>query len=697
MTFVYIDLINVSIRRLFPLSMLLVFYIIMQVAIMISITSTSTPEIIKNTELSVADIDVFADAVNAKIFSQASIAEVTQPEQAPIHLATYASIQAKDHMLHIAQECAGNITTHTKAISSQDAANEIISSLEQASQQSDLQYTALAFKEEDQLKDLGAKLWLQEDIVPFMIGKHTASYQAPLENLVREVVAKFDADNIASIEIDENREVQVAELATLEDYRKTASPEDFDLLLKLARAFHGKKLMFISATPRGGGVALMRHALIRLLRLLHVDAHWYVLIPDSDAFDITKAKFHNVLQAVASPDTVLTEEDKAVYESWTRENAAVLDKAFRQANIVVIDDPQPAGLIPYIKQANPGARIIYRSHIQIVSSLASTPGTPQYATWSFLWDKIRLANYFVSHPMKMFIPANVPDEKIFYMPATTDPLDGLNKPLTGEQMSRYLRLFNSLLVQEGQKPLDEARPYIIQVARFDPSKGIPHLLEAYRKLRRMLEEQGKVIPQLVITGNGSIDDPDGTRIYNETWQILHSDGYASFVDDVKVLRLPHRDQVLNTLLRMSAVVLQLSIREGFEVKVTEALMKGKPVIAHNVGGIPLQVQDGVNGYLVEIGDTTRVAQCLYKLLTDSVQYQHMSQAATAYADKDCLTIPNAICWLYLAVQLLKGVKMEGYHQWVKVLAQEYFEHEEGASPRVIPVEDHNIVPEPLLS
>src|SRR5438270_7935770 len=186
--------------------MLLVFYIIMQVAIMISITSTSIPEIIKNMEVSVQDTGVFADAVNAKNFSQASIAEVTQRKQPPIPLATYASMQAKDNMLHIAQECAGNITTHTRAMSSQDAANETISSLEQASQQSDLQYIALAFKEEDQLKELGAKLWLQEDIVPFMIGKHVSSYQAPLEDLVHEVAAKFDKDNIASIEIDENRE-----------------------------------------------------------------------------------------------------------------------------------------------------------------------------------------------------------------------------------------------------------------------------------------------------------------------------------------------------------------------------------------------------------------------------------------------------------------------------------------------------------
>src|SRR3989440_761838 len=673
MTFVYIGIYKCKHRRTVLLFMLLVFYIIMQVAIMISITSTPKPEIIKNTEVPVQGTDVLADAVNAKNALQTSIAEVTQREQAPIPLPTYASMQVKDNMLHIAEESASNITTRTRVLSSQDTVNETISSLEQASQQRDLQYIALAFKEEEQLKELGARLWLQEDIVPFMIGKHDTSYQAPLEDLVREVAAKFDKNNIVSIEISDNREVQVADLVTLEDHRKTASQEDFDQLLRLARAFHGKTLMFISATPCGGGVALMRHALIRLLRLLHVDAHWYVLMPKSEAFDITKAKFHNVLQAVASPDTVLTEEDKAVYESWTQEDAALFEDVFRQAHVIVIDDPQPAGLIPYIKQANPDAKIIYRSHIQIVGSLASTPGTPQRTTWSFLWEKIKHADYFVSHPMKMFIPDDVPAEQIFYMPATTDPLDGLNKPLAEDQMSIYLKQFNALLLLEGQTPLDEERPYIIQVARFDPSKGIPDVLESYRKLRDMLEKQQKPIPQLVITGNSSIDDPDGVPVYNLVKRILESEPYTDFVDDIKVVRLPHRDQVLNTLLRKSEVVLQLSLKEGFEVKVTEALMKGKPVVAYKVGGIPLQIQDGITGHLVEVGDITQVAQHLYDLLTDESHYQRMSKAAAELACNDYLTIPNAICWLYLALQLVSGEKLEGHYQWVRALAQKNLE------------------------
>src|SRR5437588_13058830 len=96
----------------------------------------------------------------------------------------------------------------------------------------------------------------------------------------------------------------------------------------------------------------------------------------------------------------------------------------------------------------------------------------------------------------MFIPDDVPAEKIFYMPATTDPLDGLNKPLTEDQLSTYLKLFNALLLQEGQTPLDEQRPYIVQIARFDPSKGIPDVIETYWKYRYMLEKQHKPIHAL---------------------------------------------------------------------------------------------------------------------------------------------------------------------------------------------------------
>lgn len=587
---------------------------------------------------------------------------------------TYASLDVRDDLLTVAETSEGSSTLVKEPLLQKDVTGAIVSWLRQSAQERHRQYIAAQVPAQ-LYPDLLSTLWLQEDIVPFQGG----SSQQTLEEQVKDLAARFDSNDIVRQRLGAHNEVLVSELVTLEDYQKTASSEDFALLQGLTEALRGKNLAFINATPQGGGVALMRHALIRLLRLLEVDAHWYVLQPDKDVFDITKSKFHNVLQAVANPDVVLTDADKALYETWIQKNAQMLDEVFRGADVVVIDDPQPSGLIPYIKHVNPQAKILYRSHIQIVARLASMAGTSQHVTWSYLWNNIQHANYFISHPMSMFIPSEVPAHKILYMPATTDPLDGLNKPLSDEQISIYLRMFNRILVEHHQLPLEADRPYIVQIARFDPSKGIPDVIEAYRQLRVKLEEHMQPVPQLVIAGVGSVDDPDGVPIYNYVMQLLASPHYAHLASDVKVARLPHRDQLLNALLRKAHIALQLSIKEGFEVKVTEALMKGKPVVAYNVGGIPLQIQEGISGHLVEAGETSRVADLLFDLLTDCGKYQQMSKAAVEHAGKDYLTVPNAICWLYLAHLLINCEGLKGDYQWVRALAQRFLVEEQEAA------------------
>ncbi|GER91015.1 hypothetical protein KDW_51770 [Dictyobacter vulcani] len=626
-------------------------------------TNTTTKKLITE-EVSISTLEETDGMKQEKKSQAAQIAELALPT------ASYAGLQLQDGNLHIAEDITGqSIDSYEKALLNADSSEAVLTWLKQVADERNLQFVAAALREGDFAADLGAKLWMQADIVP--VKAHTTA-DKPLspEEMVQDARLQFDQNNLVEIALTPEREVVVSELVTLDDYRASVTSEDFEIATQLAKKFAGKKLVFINATPQGGGVALMRHALIRLLRLLGVDVHWHVLLPKKEVFDITKTKIHNVLQNVASPSTRLTEDDKQIYLDWSKENAELLEPVFKQTDVIVIDDPQPAGLIPYIQQANPDCKILYRSHIQIVAELATKEGTPQHTTWSFLWDFIRRADLFISHPMKMFVPDNVPDEKVMYMPATTDPVDGLNKPLSEQQMETYLKHFNQILIQEGQTPLDSQRPYIVQIARFDPSKGIPDVMDAYRQLRQKLEAEHKTIPQLVIAGNGSIDDPDGVPVYSLIKRTLQTEPYSHFADDIKVARLPHRDQVLNTLLRKSAVVLQLSIKEGFEVKVTEALLKAKPVVAYRVGGIPLQIQDQITGYLVETGNTAQVAQHLYNLLTDDLLYQSMSSAAATLANRDYLTVSNAICWLYLALELLENEQVEGNYQWVKALAQQ---------------------------
>lgn len=514
---------------------------------------------------------------------------------------------------------------------------------------------------------LGSTLWLDADIVPFAIHEEAAINESTVLEAARQIAANFDEHNLVKVTPTAENEVIPSRLVTLEDYEQTVPPEAWKYAQELAREFQemNNRMVFFNATPQGGGVALMRHALIRFYRLLGVDIHWHTMNPNAEVFEVTKTKFHNVLQAVAPDGVELTDHDKQLYGAWSRDNAEHFKNVVQEANVIVIDDPQPSGMIPYMKEHNSSAPMMYRSHIHLDRELLAKENTPQKRTWDFLWETIKESDVFINHPVEKFVPHNAQDMSIS-MPATTDPLDGLNKPLRKEQLAYYLGLFNKILLEHAQKPLDLTRDYIVQIARFDPSKGIPDVIESYAQLREKLGDI-KNPPQLVLAGHGSIDDPDGVPVYNMTMQMCQEDRYRPYANDIKVVRLHHNDQILNALMRGSKVALQLSHREGFEVKVTEALHKGKPIIAFRAGGIPLQIQHEETGYLEDIGDCGAVATRLYNLLTDEELYSRMSKAATEKLNPNYFTVYNGIKWMYLANQLRKGVKLPGNGTSVEAL------------------------------
>lgn len=536
---------------------------------------------------------------------------------------------------------------------SQDHYTEIVNVLERISQETNIKIVAITILSSKEERELGSRLWLEGDIVPFFVVEDVID-EKTVHDAAIHTSTGFNEHGLVQIPISLHQEVFPGKLVTEHDYKQIADQKAWKLLQQQIKAFimHQRPILFINATPQGGGVALMRHALLRLYRELNVPAHWHIMQPNSDVFEITKRKFHNVLQGVAPEETQLTDHDVDVYLSWISENAQKLQEVIKQVAVVIIDDPQPAGLIPHIRKLNKEAKIIYRSHIHLDRDLLAQEGTPAYRTWQFLWQFIKQADVFVSHPVPAFIPYEA-SEMAVTMPATTDRLDGLNKELTDSQMKYYLTLFNKILLEHDQTPLEETRPYIIQIARFDPSKGISDVIESYRLLLEKLPDH-QPRPQLVLVGHGSIDDPDGVPVYNMTLNLLHNETYRHLASDVKVVRLHHNDQILNALLRASKIVLQLSHKEGFEVKVSEALDKGKPVIAYRAGGIPLQVQDGLNGYLIDIENCGEVADKMFELLTDSKRYQMMSDAARRCVDPNYFTLYNGMKWLYLANQLLNN-------------------------------------------
>lgn len=222
-----------------------------------------------------------------------------------------------------------------------------------------------------------------------------------------------------------------------------------------------------------------------------------------------------------------------------------------------------------------------------------------------------------------------------------------------------------------------ARKYITQVARFDPSKGIPTVIDSYAEFRRQCETAGITdVPQLIVCGNGSIDDPDANMVYDQAIDQLET-YYPHLIRDISIMRLSPNDQLLNTLIAKAHVVLQLSIREGFEVKVSEALHAGRPVIATKVGGIPLQVKDKTNGFLVDPGDWKAVAGHLMDLFTNDDLHKKMSHAARTGVSDEVGTVGNALGWFYLAARWAEDGVVErgkgglpGNERWVNDMARE---------------------------
>lgn len=213
--------------------------------------------------------------------------------------------------------------------------------------------------------------------------------------------------------------------------------------------------------------------------------------------------------------------------------------------------------------------------------------------------------------------------------------------------------------------------YIVQIARFDPSKGISDVLVSYEKFYNKLiaNAPDAVPPKLLLCGHGSVDDPDGARVYDEVIDYLDNK-----VSDIRqlicVMRLRPVDQVLNALLSKATIALQLSTSEGFEIKVSEAIHKGKPVIATRAGGIPLQIENGKNGFLVDVGDTDAVAQHLFKLWTDGDLYNRMSTYGLNHVSDEVSTVGSALDWLYLSAKLSRGETLQPNGRWIDDLAFE---------------------------
>lgn len=398
----------------------------------------------------------------------------------------------------------------------------------------------------------------------------------------------------------------------LNDYRGIVSDEVISEIYKKARQIYGKRIIHINSTYLGGGVAEILSSFVPLMNDAGVDMGWRILHGNPDFFDITK-KFHNALQG----DPVnLTEIKKRLY---IEANEYFSTYTHITHDCVIIHDPQPLPLIQFYKKRQPW---VWRCHVDL--------SHPNEGLWNLLKGFIlRYDIAIISN--KKYKKDDLPIEQRIIYPVI-NPLTPKNIDLSEKDISKYLKKF--------KVPTD--KPLLTQISRFDKWKDPLGVLEVFKIVKREID------CRLVLCGSMAADDPEGIKIHAKVEQRANN-----LIEKGDVILITSENNIfVNALQRSSAVIIQKSIREGFGLTVTEALWKEKPVVASNVGGIPLQITDEKNGFLLDPDDTEGFAGKIVELLRNPDMGRQMGKKGKEIVRKKFLITRLALDYLELLCNLI---------------------------------------------
>ena len=397
---------------------------------------------------------------------------------------------------------------------------------------------------------------------------------------------------------------------TLTDYTHIVGKDLTEQIRELAEPLKGKRVLHVSATAFGGGVSEILYTLVPLMRDVGVDAHWHVIFGKEEFYNATKL-LHNSLQGA---EETLSDEQWEIFDEINQINAEGLQGEW---DVVIVHDPQPIGLLRGARAK--GDKWVWRCHIDL--------STPNPAPIARLLPMIEEYDASVWH-MEKYVPKEMGAhrDEVRIVPPAIDPLSPKNMAFSPEDAAFVCRQFG----------IDVDRPLITQVSRFDPWKDPIGVIDAYREVTEQVPEA-----QLAMVGSMATDDPEGMEYFQKTFE------YADGDEDIKILSNLNNVGAIevNAFQSQSDICLQKSIREGFGLTVTEALWKGRPTIAGNVGGIPLQIEDGISGYLVD--SPAECAQRCLEILEDPGLGKQLGREGKDHARRQFLTPRLLRDWLKL--------------------------------------------------
>jgi trehalose synthase len=423
----------------------------------------------------------------------------------------------------------------------------------------------------------------------------------------------------------------------LEPFAQLLSPEEFAALQAhmdaAPRLLRGRVMWHVNSTARGGGVAEMLQNIVPYLRGSGIDARWIVIAGNGEFFTVTK-RIHNNLHGELGDAGDLDHAERSVYESTLQRNLRKLKGVVRPGDVVVLHDPQTAGLAGPLRRA--GAFVVWRCHVGL-----DTPNELARRAWDFLRRYVVKAHLYV-FSRAAFAWEGLEDEKIWVIPPSIDAFSPKNQDMAPRQVRAILAAAGLVAAQRSRAatftrmdgmegrverrarlvsewaPPDPGARLVLQVSRWDRLKDPYGVIEGFSRY-----VCGRTDAHLMLAGPdaGQVDDdPEGAAVLSSVRELCERLP-ENVARRVHLAALPMTDSeenaaMVNALQRHAAVVVQKSLAEGFGLTVAEAMWKTRPVVASRIGGIQDQIEDGHSGLLVRPTDLMAFGDAVVTVLQD---------------------------------------------------------------------------------
>jgi trehalose synthase len=471
------------------------------------------------------------------------------------------------------------------------------------------------------------------------------------------------------------QEMQIAPVAP-DRFRSVLGDERYDEFERAAEEgrtlLEGRAVWNVNSTARGGGVVELLRPLIGYARGVGVDARWLVIEGTPDFFTVTK-RIHNHLHGSPGDGGALDENARRVYEQVLAGNLADVTGRVRPGDVVIVHDPQPAGMVPELKAA--GAAVIWRCHVGL-----DQPNELAREAWAFLRPYILEADAYV-FSREAFAWEGLPRERIVVIHPTIDVFSPKNEDLGAEAVRAVVRACGVAADRQTgpitfhrhdgspgrierrahvveDRPLGIDEPVVLQVSRWDALKDPIGVILGFAE-----HVPASTGAHLVYAGpdvEAVADDPEGLRVLRESIAVREQLP-AESRERIHLVTLPMADEtenaiMVNALQRHSRLIVQKSLAEGFGLTVAEAMWKARPVVASKIGGIQEQIVHGESGILLDDPrDLEAYGAAVADLLEDPERAEEIGRRARERVRDRFISLRSLLDYLALIRRLLSDL------------------------------------------